>query len=301
MAPPVVRETRVDPSVVSTLSAAQQLEQARQQLRALELRLKPAHPDLARAKRAIAELERKADAEARQQALTPDAEEPEPVGGITAQEYQRQARIRDMRVERETLDRRIAAKEAEEKRLREMLAGYQTNIAAVPSRETELVELTRDYETLRQVYSNLLAKSENARAAAELERRQIGEQFKLLQSATLPGRPISPNRVQINSAGALGGLALGIGFLLLLEYRDRSLRTEDDVLDALALPVLALVPRMVSLVERPRLARRRRVVRFAVGAMLLLVVVGSAMIAWRLGLVGRWAELGGQYVGLQVR
>ena len=279
------------------LPAAQQLELARAQLRALELRLKPAHPDLARARRAIAELERKADAEAQQQALSPVTDITVEVEvGLTPQEYQRQGRIRDMQAERETLIRRIAQKEAQEKQLREVLDGYQARISDVPVRETELVELTRDYETLRQIYTGILAKSENARAAADLERRQIGEQFKVLDPARLPERPISPNRQQINSMGALGGLAVGFGLMLLLEYRDRSLRTEEDVLDALGLPVLALVPRMMNVVERKRYQRRRRVMRFAVGATVLLVVVGGALIAWRLGLVDRWTELGSQYV-----
>ena len=88
-------------------------------------------------------------------------------------------------------------------------------IAAIPARETELVELTRDYETLRQIYTGLLTKNENARASANLERRQIGEQFRLLEPARLPERPISPNRPQIYTMGALGGLALGLGLALL--------------------------------------------------------------------------------------
>jgi hypothetical protein len=201
-----------------------------------------------------------------------------------------------MQSERETLKKRITEKEAQEKQLRSVLDGYHERGAAVPVRETELVELTRDYETLRQIYTGLLAKSENARAAADLERRQIGEQFKVLDPARLPERPISPNRAQINSMGALGGLAVGLGLMLLLEYRDRSLRTEEDVLDALALPVLALVPRMMTVVERRRHLRHRRLVRFAVGVTVLLVVVGGAVIAWRLGLVDRWTELGSQYM-----
>src|SRR4030095_14171661 len=128
-------------------------------------------------------------------------------------------------------------------------------VAAVPSRETELVELTRDYETLRQSYTNLLAKSENARMSANVERRQIGEQFRVLEPARLPERPISPNRLQINSMGALGGLALGLGFvvfLLFLEYRDRSMRTEADVRAALGLPVLAVIRTLGDAADRRR-------------------------------------------------
>ena len=47
-------------------TAAQQLEGARRQLRLLELRLKPEHPDIVRARRVIADLEQKAEAEALQ-------------------------------------------------------------------------------------------------------------------------------------------------------------------------------------------------------------------------------------------
>jgi polysaccharide chain length determinant protein (PEP-CTERM system associated) len=292
---PGAATTTADPTAEpAPLPAAQQLEIARAQLRALELRLKPAHPDLARAKRVIAELERKADAEALQQAVSP-APEAAPFEGLSPQEYQRQVRIRTMQAERETIQRRIEEKEAQEKQLRVVLDGYQAKVAGVPTRETELTELTRDYETLRQIYTSLLAKSESAKAGADLERRQIGEQFKVLDPARLPERPISPNRPQINSAGALAGLGVGFGLMLLLEYRDRSLRTEDDVLDALALPVLALVPRMTSVIERQRLKRRRRLARVAMAASVLLVVAG-AVLAWRFGLMDRWAELGTQYV-----
>ena len=71
----------------------------------------------------------------------------------------------------------------------------------VPARETELAELTRDYTTLQQIYSDLLAKNEESKVAANLERRQIGEQFKLLDPARLPEKPISPNRLMINLIG----------------------------------------------------------------------------------------------------
>ena len=281
--PPILPPTPVtsrsgEPGAEPSVPAAQQLEIARAQLRALEIRLKPTHPDLARMKRVITRLEQKAEAEALEQPLSPS------VAPVQAnpQELQRQARIRDLTAERDALPRRIAAKEAQEVRLRDSLASYQARIAAVPARETELVELTRDYETLRQIYTGLLTKNESARASANLERRQIGEQFRLLEPARLPERPISPNRPQIYTMGALGGLALGLGLALFLDYRDRTLRTEADLIGAFALPVLALVPTMAAAVDRQR---RRRTVKVAVAAGLFAVSV-SLVVAWRLGLVG---------------
>jgi polysaccharide chain length determinant protein (PEP-CTERM system associated) len=289
---PGLTDGQADAAAVAALPAAQQLELARAQLRALELRLKPAHPDLTRAKRAIAELERKADTEALQQVLSPGSGSAVPAG-LSPQEFQRRSRIQDMQAERASLLKRIAAKEAEEKRLRQALVGYQAKIAAMPERETELVELTRDYDTFQRIYTNLLAKSESAKAGADLERRQIGEQFTILDPARVPERPISPNRPFINLMGALSGLGLGLGLVVLLEYLDRSLRTESDVLDALALPVLAMVPRMQSVVERQRRRRRRRVVRLALMTV-VLAAVGSAIGACGLGLVDQWAPAVGE-------
>jgi hypothetical protein len=105
----------------------------------------------------------------------------------------------------------------------------------------------------------------------------------MLDPARLPERPISPNRAQIDAFGAVGGLVVGLGLIALLEYRDRSLRTEEDVLGAFRLPVLALVPKMVGQSERRRRWRRRSYV--GIGLMGLAVFV---VVAWRLELIARW-------------
>jgi protein tyrosine kinase modulator len=231
-----------------------QLETARTQLRDLELRLKPAHPDISRAKKLVEELEQKAEADAAAMELagTPidlAKEPPNPNDPMR--------RIGVARDEMITLDQQIAAKEKEEARLKKVIAEYQRRIDATPTRESELIELTRDYSTIQQMYRTLLTKNEDAKISADLERRQIGEQFRVIDPARIPQQPFSPDRVRITLLGALGGLTLGIGLIALLEYRDTTLKTDEDVLTALSLPVLALVPAIRSAAEQQRLRRRR--------------------------------------------
>jgi hypothetical protein len=116
-----------------------------------------------------------------------------------------------------------------------------------------MIDLTRDYETLKAIYTGLLAKKEDSVVAANLERRQIGEQFKILDPARVPQRPFSPNRMQLNLFGALAGLAFGVGIAGFLEYRDATLKNEDDVRTCLSLQVVAAIPILeVAAVSLPR-------------------------------------------------
>src|SRR6185503_4516949 len=112
------------------------------------------------------------------------------------------------------------------------------------ARESELTELTRDYSTLQDTYKGLLRKKEDSNLAANLERRQIGEQFKLLDPARVPEKPSSPNRPLLTLMGTVVGLVLGVLTLILVEYRDTSFATGDEVAAFLQLPVLAVVPAM---------------------------------------------------------
>ena len=159
--------------------------------------------------------------------------------------------------ELESLDRQIAGKRADEQRLRKMAAEYQARLEAVPARETELAELTRDYETMRKIYADLLGKNEESKVAANLERRQIGERFKILDPARPAEKPFSPDRVRINLFGILAGLGFGIGLAAFLEYRDSSFRSQQDVASVLSLPVLAQIPMIITPAEHRELSRKR--------------------------------------------
>ena len=258
------------------VSATQQLAQAQATLRAMELRLTPAHPDLVRLKKTINELQLKADQEVLQMPVSDAGTEPVPVNATDAA---RLTRVRDLTVQIDSLGRQITQKQQEERRLRGVMAEYQRRLAAVPTRESELMELTRDHETLLNLYTSLLAKKENARMAVNMERRQIGEQFRVLDPARVPERPFSPNRPQIYSMGLVGGLLLGLTLAAFLEYRDTSLRVEADVVAALALPVFAMVPAMSTSAERRHKARRRRVLSISTA---MTLTVFSAVLVWLL-------------------
>ncbi len=157
-------------------------------------------------------------------------------------EVRRREKVREMRAEIESLDRQIAFKEGEEKRMRAEIATYQARLESVPGIESEWVALTRDYDTLQATYRELLSKSENSKMAASLEQRQIGEQFRILDPPRIPPKPNSPNRLRINLLGTLAGLGLGLLLVGLAEYRDSTMRSEADLLGAIQLPVLVLLP-----------------------------------------------------------
>jgi polysaccharide chain length determinant protein (PEP-CTERM system associated) len=260
-----------DPTMIAGASAALQLEAARNTLRMLEMRLKPEHPDIVRMKRLIADLEKKAAAEAAERPLSETARPATPA------EAARQNRLRALRAELENLDRQIAEKQRDERNRQAVIAAYEGRVNAAPSRETELIALTRDYSTLQWRYTDLLAKREDAQIAANLERRQIGEQFRIIDAARLPVRPFSPNRPRFIALASFAGLGLGFGLVALIEYRDRTLKTDEDVLVSLALPVIALIPTMATETDRARQRRRRRQISIATAAVALLAVAAVAV------------------------
>jgi polysaccharide chain length determinant protein (PEP-CTERM system associated) len=235
------------------------------------------HPDVVRAKRLVAELKAQAEAAALQVPLSPEASS----AGPSPAQAARNNRLRELQAELENLDKAIASKVAEEERLRQVAQDYQAWVEGAPLRQAEMTELTRDYGTLQGRYNALLAKMEDSRMAADLERREGGQQFKLLDPARLPERPFSPNRVRLNILGALFGLGFGAALATIVEYRDTTLRSEEDVAATLALPVLARIPEMVTASERRRLRRVR--LTLSMTAIAAVLLAGSGAAAWKLG------------------
>jgi len=252
--------TAPDPTTM-TGSAAQKLAAAEAQLNGVIARgLKPASVEYIRAERLVARYKKEADAEALRTPLSSGT------GGAAVAVSPREKLLAQYREELNNLKQNIAAREAEDKRIRAKASEYQAKVDRAPLREAELIELQREYDTIRSIYDGLVAKREAANMSVSLQRRQIGEQFVLLDRAQVPQRPSAPDRMLINLLGLAAGLAVGVALVALVEYRDSTFKTDTDLGGVLALPVLAVVPLMLSEAERRSKFRRRLLLNLSLGS-----------------------------------
>lgn len=130
------------------------------------------------------------------------------------------------------------------KNLKEQIAFYQKRIEDTPKKEQELALLTRDYDLLKANYQSLLDKKIQAQMAENLERKQQGEQFKVLDPARLPEKPVKPDRNRILLIGAFIGLVSGVGLTWFRESMDRSFHTVSEVENYLGISVIAAIPNL---------------------------------------------------------
>lgn len=215
----------------------QQLARLQNDLVTLEGRYTSDHPDVIKLKNDIDQIKKKIE-QARAEAKEKGQEKSEQAG--VAEPPQ----IQQLRGQIHTANQIIKEKTREQDRLQEQIKVYQARVQLSPVVEQQYKELTRDYDTALRFYDDLLSKKTQSEMATDLERRQQGEQFRVMDPANLPERPSFPNRQLFAGAGLAGGLGLGVLIALMLEMRDKSIRTERDVEFYLQIPTLALLPSM---------------------------------------------------------
>jgi len=119
---------------------------------------------------------------------------------------------------------------------------YQKLVEDTPKRETELLSLKRDYENIKETYNSLLNRKLEAKIAVNMEKKQKGEQFLILDPARVPGKPISPDMPKLFLIAVAAGFGIGGGLIFLLEYFNTSFRSPEDVESYLGFSVIATVP-----------------------------------------------------------
>jgi polysaccharide chain length determinant protein (PEP-CTERM system associated) len=218
------------------LTLEQQLASLQSQLVTLEARYTSNHPDIVKMKDNIAQL--KAKVETARAAGKNKPKETETLEAALAEPPQ----IQQLRNQIHFLERTIKEKMAEQERLQGQVRMYEARVQLSPLIEQQYKDVTRDYQSALSFYNDLQSKKKQSEMATNLEVRQQSEQFRVLDSPDLPQRPSYPNRQLFAAGGPGGGLVLGLGIALLLEMRDKSLRTDRDVEFFLGVPALALVP-----------------------------------------------------------
>jgi len=226
-----IRDWKASRASYTPESLEDQLANLKSQLVTLEARYTSNHPDVIKLKNDISKLEKKV-----QEAATAKNQ---PEQRVAINEPPNIQRLRRQIQEHEET---VREKTRQQERLQQQIAVYQARVQSSPSVEEQYKNMTRDYQSALEFYNDLLKKKSQSVMATNLELRQQGEQFTVLDPPDLPRRPSYPDRARFAAGGLGGGLALGLGIALLLELRDKSLRTERDIEFYLGLPTLTLVP-----------------------------------------------------------
>ena len=242
------------------------LEQLRAQLAALRSSYTDSHPDVIRLRDKIADLEEKY----RSGELNASAGMPAPASADPAvlmvqksldeqarQRHQARLEIRNLEVEIANIERQIKE--------------YQQRVERTPQHEQELLTLQRDYSNLKASYNSLVNRKLEAEIAVNMEKKQKGEQFSIIDPARLPEKPVSPDMRRLFLMALAAGLGLGAGLVFLLDFFDSSLRRPESLEDDLGVPILATVPKIYQPGDlwRKRLNRLFTAVSLFVAACLL--------------------------------
>jgi len=219
------------------MALEQQLAMKQDQLVMLEASYTADHPDVIKMKNDIAQLKKKLQ-ESREanKGQPPEKKDKNPALDPPS--------LQQLRYQIHQYQETISDRTREQQRLQRQIQVYQARVNLSPGVEEQYKKLTRDYQTALQSYNDLLGKKTQSAIATDLERRQQGEQFRLIDPANLPMKPSYPDRMKFALGGLGGGIGLGFGIALLLEMSDKSLRSDKDVEFYLEMPVLGVLPQL---------------------------------------------------------
>lgn len=234
--------TQVRPAVTADVSSLSERDRLMLEKRRLENELWKLHreftdtyPDVALVKEQL------------QNVNTRLAATPVPSANASSTQYDSVTQARLTVIARE-LDRH----RSEQAALEQEVSSYQSKVDTVPVLETQLTELTRNYETSRQNYQSLLDKKMSAGMSQDLERKQQAERFIVLDPARTPEKPIRPQRVPLMLAAILGSLLLTAAAILGMQFLLGRIDSEAQLRSLLpeGVPVLGTIPPIVSTAER---------------------------------------------------
>jgi polysaccharide chain length determinant protein (PEP-CTERM system associated) len=248
-----------------------QIRDLRKQLTDLEAKYTVRHPDVDRLRDQIADWE-----QSRNQLELDRDSAPSTGASTTAAPSPRPVALAEVEGRLKALQVEIEHYQAGAKQLRDQMADIESRLKMTPVREQQLAEVTRNYENSKQNYESLLQKKLQSELATNLEKRQQGERFRIIDPPNLPLKPSQPNRLEIITIGWALGLCVGLGLTALKEISDETVHNERSLLESIQLPILVHIPVLRSRRERIRL-RLSRLGEVMATVLILVLSVGMGI------------------------
>ncbi len=170
------------------------------------------------------------------------------------------------------IDSQIAVVEQQRDQFLEQMKVLQDTIDRTPANQIASDALTRDYLNTQQQYNTAVARQAQAAAGERIEVLSKGEKISVLDAATIPTSPASPNRPVIGIGGVVAGMMLGLGTIVLMEVLNRSVRRPKDIVKSFGITPIVTIPYL----RTPGETMKRR--SLFIGCLLLAVIGIPAMI-----------------------
>ena len=173
--------------------------------------------------------------------------------------------------EMEKAEAELQALKISEEGLKRHIATNQTLMNSIPAAKVGMEKLELEKKNRKEIYDQLMARQGQSEVSKQMEVQDKTTNFRIVDPAVLPVKPASPNRLKIMMMGIAGGLAAGLGIVLLLDQMDNSVKSADFLKEFKA-PLLAIIPRIPDPQEIE--IRRRQTRRlFSVAGVYLLFLL----------------------------
>lgn len=264
-----------DANPVGLPALDQELDRLRAQLVDLESHYTDKHPDVRKVKEQIAQdekLKQRIIAGLQATPQTGQAPTPRDPGDTrdAAPMAELQSQLKANQIE-------IANRQRSIDTLKGEISQYQARLNQAPVMEQQLADLTRGYDQTRASYDSLLSKKNDSEMATNLERRQQGEHFRILDPPSLPSKPYSPNRMKMSGIGLLVGLALGVLLSAAVEFLDGRVYSEEELKKLIPLTIMCEIPNIQTAKEAGRKQRRLWLEYGLASFVLVSILAGTAL------------------------
>jgi uncharacterized protein involved in exopolysaccharide biosynthesis len=271
-------QSSLDSIATSTPTLEKERLDLRLRLQDLQSRYTDKHPDIIALKDEIAKTEKlKKQAENEMAANQKDPKTTTVVDAVAMGEVQRGSPTSMMQVQGQLKANQleILNDQERERDLVSQISAYQARLNLTPETEQELTKTSRGYEESKFNYNSLQQKQMQSQLATSLEHQQQGEQFRVVDPPSLPGKPSSPIRLWFGMGGVIVGIFLGLSLVAILELTDVRVRQEKDLEGIVPVRVLVGIPRLSTPREDHFRVLGKWMELGAAVALVMLIVLGN--------------------------